>query len=506
MNRFTEEQLEDLLLEVVDEDDDLDVEHHHDPEAVEDAHIAQTVADRALRGRFCWAAGFGWMAYRNGYWRSSSEATVTNKVRRDLIDQHAREARRGAKPDRLRRLTALLSVSRIRGVVALARGILEAEDAAFDRHPDLLNVGNGVVDLRTGQLRDHDPDLLLTKTTPVPYLPNATSADWVAALEALPADVVSWLQVRIGQAATGHPTPDDLLCVLQGGGANGKTTITGTIHRALGDHAVVVPERLLLANPSDHPTELMTLRGARLALIEETPEARHLSVKRLKDTVGTPTMTARLIRHDNVTWEATHSLFLTTNYRPRIDETDHGTWRRLAMVKFPYRFGTPEEAATAHRGELVQAAIPGLRERLRDGDHGEHEAVLAWIVEGARRWYELRPEMPPVPEQVQKDTTMWRAEADLICGYLTDRLTFDPGAHVMTTELYKDFSYWVADRGHRAWSDQTFTARFAEHNLVQDAGVEKRQISPQPGLSRKTPYQPTGRYTAWLGVGFRTSP
>ena len=86
-----------------------------------------------------------------------------------------------------------------------------------------------------------------------------------------------------------------------------------------------MPERVLIANPSDHPTELMTLRGARFALIEETPEARHLSVKRLKDTVGTPTMTARLIGKNNVTWEATHSLFLTTNYTPRVDETDHGT-------------------------------------------------------------------------------------------------------------------------------------------------------------------------------------
>jgi putative DNA primase/helicase len=37
----------------------------------------------------------------------------------------------------------------------------------------------------------------------------------------------------------------------------------------------------------------------------------------LKDTVGQPVMTARLIRQDNVTWECTHSLFVTTNYRPR---------------------------------------------------------------------------------------------------------------------------------------------------------------------------------------------
>jgi putative DNA primase/helicase len=505
---------EDVLRDL---DEDLH-EDHHDPDAVEDAHIAETVAERALRDRFCWTSGLGWMVYRRGRWVPTTDATVAEQVRRDLIEQHAREARAGAKVDRLKRLTGLLSATRIRAIASLARGILEVEDAAFDQHPHLLNVGNGVVDLSTGELLDHDPDLLLTKATAVEYVPDAWSADWTAALDAVPEEVASWLQVRVGQAATGHPTPDDLLCVLQGSGSNGKTTITGAIHRALGDHAVVVPERLLLANPSDHPTELMTLRGARMAMIEETPEARHLSVKRLKDTVGTPTMTARLIRHDNVTWEATHSLFLTTNYLPRIDETDHGTWRRLAMVRFPYRFtnpqgtadGAPDEVPVFLRprdGEQTRVGVPGLRERLREGRHGQHEAVLAWIVDGARRWYELDREMPPIPPPVRDDTAAWRAEADLICGYLSDRLILDPGAHVMSTELFTDFSTWITARGHKPWSDQTFTARFADHDTIQDARVEKRQISPGPGLSRpfNTPHHPTGRYTAWLGVRYRTS-
>ena len=497
---------EDVLREL----DEDELEDNHDPELVEDAHIAQTVADRALRGRYCWAGGLGWMAYRRGCWSRTSDETVAEQVRRDLINQHAREAKRGAKVDRLKQLSALLSGSRIRGIVVLARGILEVEATAFDQHPDLLNVGNGVVDLRTGELLDHDPELLLTKTTTVAYVRDATSPDWTSALGAVPPEVASWLQVRVGQAATGHPTPDDLLCVLQGGGSNGKTTVTGAIHRALGDHAVVVPERLLLANPSDHPTELMTLRGARFAMIEETPEARHLSVKRLKDTVGTPTMTARLIRHDNVTWEATHSLFLTTNYLPRIDETDHGTWRRLAMVKFPYRFGAAVDATTAPSRELTRPGIPGLRERLRDGRHGQHEAVLAWVVEGARRWYEQDRVMPPLPPQVRDDTTGWRAEADLICGYVLDQLVLDQEAHVLSTELFTEFSIWLEGRGHKPWSDQTFTARFAEHSMVQDAEVVKRQVRTRPGLSRP-PRLPLGmsaaaaRYTAWLGVRFRTT-
>lgn len=502
----SEDAWEDAAYE--DEDDDRGERHHrHDPDAVEDAHIAETVAERALRDRYCWAAGMDWLAYRRGCWVPTTDAAVAERVRRDLIGQQAREAREGVSGSRRKQLSGLLAGYRIRGIVSLARGILEVDSGDFDQHPDLLNVGNGVVDLRTGQLLDHSPHLRLTKATKVAYDQAATSPDWDAALSALPREVVAWFQQRIGQAASGHTPPDDLLVLLQGGGSNGKTTVVGAITRALGDHAVAVPERLLLANPSDHPTELTTLRGARLALLEETPEARHLNVKRLKDTVGTPVITARQIRRDNITWEATHSLFITTNFRPRIDETDHGTWRRLALCRFPYTYRAPGTPVPAVPGGLEREGIDGLRERLREGRQGQHAAVLAWIVAGARTWYDADRVMSRPPAVVTKDTAQWRADADLICGFITDRLVFECGRHVVATDLFEDFTAWITRRGHKAWSDQTFTSRFLEHGLVEAAKVEKRRTpGTTQGLSRASHFSvlPT-RFTAYHGTRFRTS-
>ena len=135
---------------------------------------------------------------------------------------------------------------------------------------------------------------MLTKVTMVDYVPGATHRDWQQALTAVPADAVDWLQIRFGQGLTGHPVPDDRLVVLKGSGANGKTTIVDAVREALGDdYAVTLPDRVLLARTGDHPTEMMDLRGARLALMEEFPELGHLNVKRLKDLHGTGEMTAR---------------------------------------------------------------------------------------------------------------------------------------------------------------------------------------------------------------------
>lgn len=470
-----------------------------------DSPLAEWTAER-LGGRYCWAAGLGWLRYNGKVWRETNDANVVEAVRKLWRKRFAKEVTDGANSARGKDLNVLLQAARVRTCVGLLKGILEEQADQFDAQPHLLNVGNGVIDLSTGELLPHSPDLLLTKITKVSYDPDAEHEDWRQALHALHDEVADWMQVRFGQAATGYATPDDLLPVMQGNGANGKSTLVAAIMSALGDHAVVVPERVLLSNPSDHPTELTTLRGARLALIEETPEARHLNVKRLKDVVGTPTMVARRIRQDNVTWQASHSLFLTSNYRPRVSETDHGTWRRLALVSFPFTFRAPGVPLATDRD---RTGDPRLRERLRAGKEGQHAAVLAWVVAGARRWYDDGEVLPQPPTQVVKDTTAWRHESDLVLAYMADRLAFDPNACVLATELFADFCDWHESRGSGAkqWAENTFAQRFGEHDSATKEGVRKHRTRALAGLSRRfrgtNSAPPKSAAMVWHGVAFR---
>ncbi|MBQ1060046.1 phage/plasmid primase, P4 family [Micromonospora sp. C41] len=472
-----------------------------------DARMAETVSADVLGSRFCWTAALGWLEWDGQVWARSNEAAVVEVVRQYVLDLFTSEVQAGASGERRRGLSALLGRGRIGAIASLARGILLQDAAHFDQQPDLLNTPSGVVNLRTKELLPHDPALLLTKMTAVAYRPGAVHDDWTTALQAIPSDVRNWYQVRLGQAITGHMTPDDVLVVNQGGGENGKTTVLGTAGKVLGSYYVLVSDRVLLADAGAHPTELMELRGARLALIEETPEARRLSVGRLKKVVGTPEIEARYIRQDSVTFKATHSLFLSTNYRPLVEETDHGTWRRLALAQFPYRFVKRESDLTGPDDRLGD---PTLRERLAASEQAR-EAALAWMVEGAHRWYQDGRIMPETPQRVIEATRAWRAESDLVLSYLDERLVPDRDVHVISTELLADFTDWLTAHGHRAWSDKVFTSRFGEHDEVKKNHIEKRQITHRGGLSRRP--LPTGfvppsgvpnRYMAWLGVRFAT--
>ncbi|WAL67115.1 DNA polymerase [Amycolatopsis cynarae] len=477
---------------------------------IKHAWLVERLAAHRLTGRFCWSAGLGWMAWDGRRWAPVDAAVIIEDLRQFIIWLHASCVAAGADQDLVKAIEALGTYTTIRNLAQFCQGMegVLADAAEFDQWPDLLNCRNGIVDLRTGELMPHNPSLHMTKISGCDYVPGAGHPDWTAALGAVPEDVQAWWQVRMGQAATGYMTPDDMLLVQVGGGENGKTTIMTGIRGALGQYYLDVSHRALLSSPDAVPTEAMDFQGARLALLEETPEARRLEVTKLKLLVGTPQITARRMRKDPVTFEATHSLFLSTNYLPVVQETDHGTWRRLAVIRFPYRFRKPGEAL---EDEHDKTGDPGLRERLRAGEDGRREAVLAWLVAGAMAWYQAGRVMPPLPPRAIEDTRAWRVETDVVLGYLDERIDFDPAAHVMSSELLDDLNEWLVARGQKPWSAQLMANRFAGHSELAAHKSTKIKIARQAGLSRR-PIRPgsmitvsdvPAAYNAWTGMRFR---
>jgi putative DNA primase/helicase len=484
-----------------------------------DGKLAARVANGALIGRYCWASGLGWLHWDGKRWARCPDVAVTECVRSWVVaqfDAAARLARTGKTDGALvKKWIQPLASGRLNALVKLTRGIpgVYADGQDFDTHADLLNVHNGVVDLRTGNLRPHDPALKLTKLVPVAYSPGAEHPDWTAALEAVPEDVRDWYQIRLGQSITGHMTPDDAMVVQVGGGENGKSTITSAVMKTLGDYAVLVSDKVILADSGAHTTEKMELRGARFALIEETPEARRLSVSLLKKVLGTPTMTARYIRENETRWEASHSLFLSTNYIPIVEEADWGTWRRLLLLIFPYTFRKAHEVWTSPADRLGD---PGLRGRLAGPVGLAHEATLAWLISGATTWYASNRAMPAPPKRIIDDTRGWRSESDLVLGFLDDRMEFTLTGHVWATELLADVNAWLAARGHRAWSDKLLASRFGGHHEVTGHDIIKRRVktcaegaktingplSRRPMPWGELPATPPDSYWAWVGLRF----
>ena len=472
-----------------------------------------------MKGQYCWTGGFGWMRYHpdTGNWVRTEDPDV-HEYALQWVTRHHDAACDQAKvlPGRSGELAIkawrqYLARSRVESIVSLSRGKLLRSAADFDQHPDLMNAGNGVIDLTKAagdpdKLRPHDPGWLFTKSTPVDYIPGATHPDWDAALEAVPEDIRDWYQIRLGQAVTGYRTPDGVLIVQQGSGDNGKSTLMGCVQPTLADYFHNVPHRALLSDMSAHPTEMAGFKGARLALLEELPEEKRLSVVRLKALNGTKQITAHYMRCDDMTFDVTHSLFINTNPDPIITETDDGTWRRLAMMRWPYKYLKP---GAEPQTEYERVGDPGIQHRLEEGKDGQFEAALAWMVEGAAKFFASDRTMPPLPERIVRDTLAWRANEDLVLAYWDECLVADPGSHIASSDLLAVLNEWLASRGHHPWASTLLGSRFKEHFVTVRNRVEEKRRRDRDAASRpdyindNVPDDLPGQYRAWLGVRFR---
>ncbi|MBL8926333.1 MAG: hypothetical protein JNM77_08840 [Pseudonocardia sp.] len=424
----------------------------------------------------------------------------------------------------------LLQESKIGNVTKLCRrldGVL-TDAAELDTHHDLLNCHNGVVDLRTGELRPHDPELLITHLAGGDYDPAARCERFEQALNAVGADCREWFQMRMGQAMTGHTPDDDSLVLSTGGGENGKSTVMEAMTRAAGTYYTLVSDRVLLAQPGQHPTELMDLRGARLALMEETAEEGHLDTHRLKTIVGTPKIKARHMRQDTVEFKPTHSLFINTNHQPQVDATDHATWRRLKKMPWPFTFvkAQPGQVLAAHE-------LPGDKTLRPYMQHGATvpAAALAWVVKGAMAWYAQRDNPVDDPAPVTQATREWRSDSDVAFQFATERLApADASTFITGDMLRRAFDDFLTGQGKREWSQKLINQRFPA-SLKAAFGVEseskvfrckagdvesRRELPPAPvpnkwgdaqrdphADERATPYVMPGKTArVWRGIRF----
>lgn len=494
-----------------------------DEDQFTDSALADLVAGAVLQDQFCRTTGLGWLRWDGRVWASADAGEVTEAIRQHFRDAYAGALRQDAADVAAGRNPTgnaeawrkVQSAARIGAVLSLAGNIdgVLRDATLFDADPDILNTPAGVVDLRTGEIGEHDPDLLCTKITSVGYRPGAESATFKAALEAVPADALDWFHLRIGQAATGYSPDDGKLLLLTGGGNNGKTVIMGAVFRALGGgqggrgYAAKVPNTLLLKGKTlgGATPEKMTLRGTRLAYMEETPEEGYLDANVVKAIMDAEIIEGRHLYKSIVEWTPTHSIFLNTNHAPIVTDTGDGAWRRLLRLDFPYRYrlnGDPLEQPSDRPG------IPGMKEAMHEQE--TQEAVLAWVVAGALRWYAAGKVLGAAegdPASVRASIRTWREESDDVLRFLHDRVEFDPDRWVSSDALYRAFQEWATTNGHRSMSSRELAKRMRGHGALPGYVVARQVRTTRPGVSHP-PYWLPGKALpeqckAIMGLAFR---
>jgi hypothetical protein len=219
------------------------------------------------------------------------------------------------------------SAARITAMIELAKseyGIPVNQDA-LDCNPWLLNVANGTLDLKSGALREHSPDDLITKLIDVEYHPDAKCPTWEKFLERVldgDTDFIQFIQKALGYSLTGS-TREQVFFINYGTGQNGKTTLQDTMRELLGDYAKQTSTETLLVKRFDGiPNDVARLAGARFVCAVETESGRRLAEALVKAMTGGDTMSARFLYRETFQFKPSFKLWLAVNHKPRILGTD----------------------------------------------------------------------------------------------------------------------------------------------------------------------------------------
>lgn len=323
----------------------------------------------------------------------------------------------------------------------------------LDTNHYLLNVLNGTIDLRTGELREHRRDDYITKLAPVMYNPNAKAPTWEKFLNDIFAgdqELIKYMQRVIGYSLTGD-TSEDAYFILYGDGANGKSTFLETIQGLLGDYAQTAPPSLVTAKTQQNNganNDVARLRGARFVSASETEQGARLAEALIKRLTGGDTLTARFLNKEFFEFKAICKLFIATNYLLNIKGTDKGIWRRTHLV--PFTVEIPKEKQDKHLDEKLSAEWPG---------------ILNWALEGTKDWLRLGDLKPPAA--VVNATAEYRWEMDVLGQFLDMCIERKPGERLKVDDLYQTYKYWANQSGiDHAMTKQAFNKKLKERGFV----------------------------------------
>jgi len=327
----------------------------------------------------------------------------------------------------------------------------------LDRDRWLLNVKNGTVNLRTGKIREHRQEDLITRLANVEFDPNADCPSWkkfIMEIMNYNAELIHFIQNAAGWAITGD-TSEQTMFILFGTGANGKSTFLNTIMNLLGDYAIATPTETFMRKSGEHITnDIARLRGTRFVTTTEAEQGRRLSEPLIKQITGNDRMTARFLYGEYFNFVPTFKIFMATNHKPLIKGTDHGIWRRIKLVPFINRI---EEAKQDKH----------LEEKLIQ----ESSGILNWLIEGAMRWCK---EGLKTPNVIIKATDEYRGEMDVIGNFIKERCIQQVGVSIKARELFKCYQDWCDDNNEHAVSERFLGLRLKELGLEQKRNNDGR--------------------------------
>nr|WP_288851883.1 phage/plasmid primase, P4 family [uncultured Acidovorax sp.] len=416
-------------------------------EAIENSDDALAMQFVECASNLRWSPGLGWMIDDCVTWsrddalhRFDLARQVCRAVAAPIADKAEAEARR------------ISSAKTVNAVVTLAQSDrrMVIPTSAWDADPLLLNTPGGIVDLRTGKMRERGIEYVTQAASVAPDF-SADCSTWIRFLQQVflgDAAMIEFMQRSMGYWLSGS-VREQVIHFLHGQGSNGKSVLSDLIKWIVGSYGVKLTATALMQSRGErHPTELAQLRGKRLALSSELGEHDYFNEALLKELTGDATLSARFMRGDFFEFAMSQKHLIVGNFKPRLRGGDPAIARRMLLVPFNATF----------KGAAKDMSLPI---KLK----AEAPAILAWMIRGAVKWH---VEGLAVPGSVIDASAEYMADHDDMAQWIAECCEMEGEAKA--SNLYASFSAWKKARGENAPSQTVWGSR-----LTAMRGISKRR-------------------------------
>jgi putative DNA primase/helicase len=359
------------------------------------------------------------------------------------VDQEAMKAGHGM-------ITKLNEGSNLNGILRFLKPLIN--DFDFDKikdiHPYLLSCKNGVLDLKTGILRDGVPSDNMTRSLDIPYDEHARTEDFdkfvreiTSSEEGEDLDLYNYVRWFIGYMLQGSPIKKTFFILYGALGYNGKSMLLNTIKSVLGFYAVAMDKSVILSAPQktggSHSSEICQLENSRAGLLTETSEDAIINDSQVKILTGiTDKLSVREIYGKQKEFTPTFVPIISTNHKVKINLKDKAMFERVILI--PFRLSFMEHPNPAKPYE--KQADPYLSEKFNNNKEG----ILKWLIE-CSLFYHQNADLP-VPETIVKAKMEYKREMDDYADFM-ERYLLPTGVTkdvvVLSDVLmrYKEFAY-----------------------------------------------------------------
>lgn len=363
-----------------------------------------------------------------------------------------------------------------------AQPVLEIEPGVLDRDWYLLCTPDATYDLRKGLdgAREHRAEDFITRMTAC--APGDRGEDiWHDALNTFfcgDQALIEYVQRVAGIVCVGQVFLEAMI-IAYGDGRNGKSTFWNTLSRVMGSYSGNISADSLTMNCKRNvKPEMAETKGKRLLIAAELEEGTRLNTSIVKQLCSTDSIFAEKKYKDPFSFTPSHTLVLYTNHLPRVGAKDTGIWRRLIVIPFKAKIEGKSD-------------IKNYTEYLCEN---AGEAVMKWMIEGARQAIELGFKLP-FPRCVSDAIEAYKAENDWLGHFLCECCDVADGGTARSGELYSTYRAFSSASGEYVRSTTDFYAALEAEGFTRQRTRTGNIIN---GLQLKTHADPKDEFSDFL--------